>query len=341
MMQRVGIGEIAKATGLSRATIDRALNGRSGVHPRTRDVIQDALRRLRAEGDPPEATTAPGAAQVPEFDLVMRVGRGLMEQVRAALGLIAPSRVAIHDLYQSNNTELLATVRELCADTERPLVLTAKNAEPLSSELAAARRRGKRVITLVSDLSWEAREAFVGIDNRKAGQTAAFLIGNLLRRNEGKVGVVLGDYAFSCHEDREIGFRSNLRACFPRARVADIAKGEDSPEQTYLAVQDLLAAHPDLDAIYNVAGGNVGLCRAINECGRAEPIYVVTHEANHVTVPLIRDGLIHYAIAQNPLDLMTRVVALLRGDATDARTGVSLADFGVYTKFNLPAFGIH
>jgi LacI family transcriptional regulator len=339
-MPRVGIAELVKATGLSRATIDRAINGRSGVHPRTRDAIQDALQRLSAGGSSPRPLSAAEAAPTPAFDLVMRVGRGLMEQVGAAIGAIAPGRVSIYDLYQSDHAELFTTVRALCVDSQRPLVLTAKNAEPLRSELVAARRRGKRIITLVSDLSLEARDAFVGIDNRMAGQTAAFLIGNLLRRDHGKVGVVLGDYTFSCHEDREIGFRSNLRASFPHVRVADVAKGEDSPEQTYLAVRDLLAMHPDLDGIYNVAGGNAGLCKAISESGRAETIHVVSHETNHVTVPLIRDGRIHYAIAQNPLDLMARVVALVRDDAADARTAVSVADFAIYTRFNLPSFGL-
>ena len=69
--------------------------------------------------------------------------------------------------------------------------------------------------------------------------TAAFVIGNALRGVEARVGVVPGDYAFTCHEP-EIGFRSNLRTSFPNVQVTDVAKGEDSPEQTDRAVRELL-----------------------------------------------------------------------------------------------------
>jgi LacI family transcriptional regulator len=61
---------------------------------------------------------------------------------------------------------------------------------------------------LVSDLDPDARDAFVGIDNRMSGQTAALLIGRLIGGRPRKVGLIVGDYAFRCHEDREIGFRA-------------------------------------------------------------------------------------------------------------------------------------
>jgi hypothetical protein len=34
--------------------------------------------------------------------------------------------------------------------------------------------------------------------------------------------VIVGDYAFRCHEDREIGFRAYLRTAFPEVVLADV-----------------------------------------------------------------------------------------------------------------------
>ena len=48
-MRRVGIADIMRETGLSRATVDRALNGRGRVHARTRAAIEETLRRLGAD----------------------------------------------------------------------------------------------------------------------------------------------------------------------------------------------------------------------------------------------------------------------------------------------------
>ena len=46
---RPSIDEIAKLSGCSKATVDRVLHGRAGVHPRTRDKVNQALGQLDAE----------------------------------------------------------------------------------------------------------------------------------------------------------------------------------------------------------------------------------------------------------------------------------------------------
>ena len=332
------MNELVRETGLSRATIDRALNGRSGVHKRTKQVIEATLARLRELEARPNAGEAAVDDSTRPSDIVLRLGRGLMEQIRAARGALGYETLDIHDMHQRSESEILELVRRLCRDPERPLILTAKNAEPLRAELINARKRGKVIIAFVSDLSHDARDAFVGIDNRNAGQTAAFVLGALLRHRSATAGVVLGDYAFRCHEDREIGFRANLRANFPTVKIADVAKGEDSPERTYEAVRDLLKAHPNIDAIYNVAGGNLGLAQAIRECGRVGAIEVMAHETNHITAPLIREGIVHYAISQNPAQLLRTAVALAGKGSMVGMKELHLVDFGVYTSFNLPSY---
>jgi LacI family transcriptional regulator len=47
-MRRVTVAEIMRETGLSRATVDRVLNGRGRVHPRTQHVIRETIGRLQS-----------------------------------------------------------------------------------------------------------------------------------------------------------------------------------------------------------------------------------------------------------------------------------------------------
>jgi LacI family transcriptional regulator len=333
LTKRVRITELVKETGLSRATIDRAMNGRGGVHAKTRAVIDDTLRRLESRRS---AALDPKAA-----DIVLRVGRGLYGQLQSIRQQPRFAGLNFVDMFQTEDRDMLEVVRKLCRDCRRPLILTAKNYDPLNAELVEARKQGKPVIAFVTDLSHDCRDAFAGIDNRMAGQTAAFIIGNLLKHREAKAGVLLGDYAYSAHEDREIGFRSNLRANYPSVQVADVAKGEDSPEQTYDAVRALLLRHPDLDAIYNVAGGNGGLAQALTDSGRAQAVTVITHEVNHITAPLLRAGIIDYAIAQDPTQLLATAVELAAVPATARRKELNFVNFGVYTRFNLPEFAFY
>jgi hypothetical protein len=48
--------------------------------------------------------------------------------------------------------------------------------------------------------------------------------------------------------------------------------------------------HPEIAAVYNVAGGNLGLASALEELGHANDVIVVTHEANGITIPLLKKG---------------------------------------------------
>lgn len=328
-MRRVGIAEIVEATGLSRATVDRVLNARGHVHPRTREVVEDTLRRLMAPA-------AESAASGPSADLVMRVGRGMLAQMKAAWD---QSRAAgnFSAMYMAAEEDVLARVTDLCRDPSRPLIITAKNTDRLTDLLREARGRGKRIIATVSDLAQDARDAFVGIDDRAAGQTAAFLIGRTLGDRPTTVGVVLGDLTFRCHEDREIGFRTGLRAHFPKVVLSGEAQGEDSTELTRDAVLRMMADHPALGAIYNAGGGNVGLVEALEAAGRPDML-VVAHEVNAVTTPLLRSGAIDFAISSDPALLLAEALHLAGMEPGQPLPPTAPQGFAVHTRFNLPPY---
>jgi len=159
---------------------------------------------------------------------------------------------------------------------------------------------GKPVVALVSDLDPTIRKAYVGIDNRAAGQLAAFILGRCLERAaEAKVAVVVGYFSYLCQEDREIGFRSLLRQRFPKIEIVEVIKGDDSREATYEAALRLFKQRRDIAGVYNVAGGNHGLARAIQEAQLEQRPLYITHEVNDVTEPLLRTGIIDFLISQN------------------------------------------
>ena len=328
-MRRVTVADIMRETGLSRATVDRVLNGRARVHDRTRAVVEETVARLRSGGE-----TAPKPLVA---DIALRVGRGMMGQMRTAWGK-AGAQGAFHDLHGADEAVVLRCIEGLCKDLTRPLIITAKNSDRLVTMLSSARAKGKRVIALVSDLPADARDGFVGVDDRAAGQTAAFLIGRMLGDRPTTVGVVLGNIAFRCHEDREIGFRTGLRANFPKVVISGEAQGEDSADLTRNAVSRLLADHPALGAIYNVGGGNAGMVDALRAAGRAADMLVVGHEVNPVTMPLLRSGAMDFALAGTPADLLGAALQVATDPDASAGKDIRHLDFGVYTRFNMPSF---
>ena len=180
------------------------------------------------------------------------------------------------------------------------MAVVSKNSGPLKAALAELRAAGKPVVALVSDLDPEARSAYAGIDNRAAGQLAGFLAGRCLERiPHAQVAVVVGGFAYRCHEDREIGFRTLLRQRFPRIELIEALKGKDTSEATYDAARRLLEKRPGVAGIYNVSGGNPGLAQALLESGPARRPLFIGHELNAVTGPLLRSGAIDFLIAQD------------------------------------------
>jgi LacI family transcriptional regulator len=101
-----------------------------------------------------------------------------------------------------------------------------KDIEPIRATLGRLLATGKPVVALVSDLDAAARPAYVGIDDRAAGQLAGFLLGRCLERvPRAEVAVIVGCASYRCHEDREMRFRTLLRQRFPQIELVEAIKG--------------------------------------------------------------------------------------------------------------------
>lgn len=330
-MQKIRISDICLATGLSRSTVDRALNGRGQVHARTIETIQRTVLHLSGE----ERETA-RETHIP-VDVLLRLGSGMMRQMKLAFDSVKRPADRFHDLCQLNEETVLRELREVCADTKRAAIVAVKDTDRIRSLLARSRKAGKRIVAFISELGADARDGFVGIDNKAAGATAAYLITEAIGDRPATVGVVVGDNAFRCHEDREIGFRTTLREIGRRVVLAGEARGEDNADRTYHAVRRMLDAHPGIGAIYNVSGGNLGLVRALKELGREQDIMVISHELTNISVPLLYESSLNFMFSQDPMTLLSEGMDMARSPQllNDSRKNV---DFGIYTRYNLPNY---
>ena len=114
-MRRIRIADIVRASGLSRATVDRVLNNRDGVHPETRAVVKNAVRSLNH-------ASMPGLTSAIAVDVLVRAGRGLTAFLSDEFeGLRIPDAKFL-DEYQQSDEAKADRVYGLCEDITRPLV---------------------------------------------------------------------------------------------------------------------------------------------------------------------------------------------------------------------------
>ena len=311
----ISISDIVVATGLSRATIDRVINKRRGVHPRTQAHVLRVIDRLES-GDLPgkHEASAFESRETPRLRMVIQAGLTFTRSLLGAVQQISQAGTSVATLQavaSRSDDETAELIRTLGAESDG-LAVVSKNTEPVKAALTDLRTAGKPVVALVSDLDPHVRSAYVGIDNRVAGQVAGFIFGRCLERTpEATVAVVVGYFSYRCQEDREIGFRSLLGQRFPHIKLVEVIKGQDSPEATHEAALRLLQRRPDIAGVYNVAGGNRGLAQALAECQLPRRPLFIGHEVNEVTEPLLRAGVIDFLITQSIESLVRTTRQLL------------------------------
>jgi LacI family transcriptional regulator, galactose operon repressor len=326
----------------SKATVDRVLHGRAGVHPRTRDRVNQALAQLETEYEQriPNSFGVSSASQAPQrFGFIIQAGQAFTESFLQAIEKQRNSDRGLEiEGVAAASDEAVVEAIKCGTDGLDGLAVVCKNIPPIVDELKHLRQAGKRVMALVSDLELSARLAYLGIDNRAAGNVAAYLMGRHLEGRSGaQVAVVVGSFSYRCHEDREIGFRSIMRQQFKSVEILEVIKGEDSDEATYDAARKLLRAKPNIVGVYNVAGGNRGLAQALGEAQHTyRPVYI-THELNRVTEPLLRTQQIDYLIVQELDEMVCRATQFMREIPSDDHGSHALEyiPFRLLTQFNI------
>jgi len=280
--ERTSLHDVARAAGVSLATVDRVLHGRGGVRARTIEHVQAVVRSLGYRPDPAARRLARKSQARLVFVLpsgtnsfvdmidrqVAAVAPWLGEQRAAAkverVDVFSPAALAHH----------LAGLRDRCD----AVVVMGQDHPRVRAAIDDLVGHGVEVVTLVSDVPGSRRSRFVGIDNVTAGRTAATLLGRFVGPRPGPVGIVMGSRALRDHAERLFGFEQVTAAEHAHLRPLAPIEGHDSSQRTEPLVARLLQREPGLVGIYSIGAGNRGIQAALERSGRAEDIVWVCHE---------------------------------------------------------------
>ncbi|NAZ37759.1 LacI family DNA-binding transcriptional regulator [Rubellimicrobium sp. CFH 75288] len=333
---RPTLTDLAREAGLSPATVDRVLNNRPGVRPRTREVVLDAARRL---GYLPEGPAAP-LRPVRLLFLLPAGSNAFMATLRQQIETQSRALDGVEvrvDAIEGFDPRSLARELDAVPQGVDGIGLVALD-HPLVRE--AVRRlaaRGIHVVTLASDVQNVPRLAYVGIDNRQAGRLAGYVLGRFLGGREGaEVAVFAGSRAYRGHEEREMGLRAILAEEFPGLRIVALRESRDDRDRAHAETLALLDAHPRLAAIYNAGAGNPGIARALAERGRTGRVLLVGHEATEANKRLLLEGAMDAAIDQNPRVEAREALALLVAAARGGSHRLVPPRLAIVVRENLP-----
>lgn len=337
-MHRYRIREIAQQAGLSEATVDRVLHGRPGVRPSTVVEVEQAIDDL----DRQRAQLRIGGRTF-LVDVVVqapaRFGTAVRDALEAELPSLRPAviRSRFHLREKAAADEVVGTLDGIARRGTQGVLLKAPDVPEVTAAVGRLAAAGIPVVTLVTDLPTSERVGYVGIDNRAAGATAAYLITQWLRDRPGTVLVTLSSESFRGEEEREIGFRAALRRLGPRP-VLEIPDSDGLDATIGGLVAGALAADPDVCAVYSIGGGNLATVDAFAAADRACEVFVA-HDLDADNTRLLREGtvsaVLHHdlrADLHRACQLVMRAQGALPGPLRSPPSPIQ-----VVTPYNLPA----
>ncbi|OCP10273.1 MULTISPECIES: LacI family DNA-binding transcriptional regulator [unclassified Ensifer] len=330
------VKDIAFQAGLSAATVDRVLNERPGVRRQTVARVRAAIKEL-------EKQQAGLDVQGRKFaiDIVMEAPERFTDAVRHAFEsealTFAPTifRCRFHFAETMRPQDIVQLLDRIRLRGTDGVVLKAPDVPEIVAAVARFETSGIPVVTLVTDLPNSPRTAYAGADNRAAGETAAYLIGERFSDTLATVLVTLSSGRFRGEEEREIGFRRLLRERYPAIRIVEISEGHGRDIETGALADAALAANPDINAAYSIGGGNRSVLAAFERLNRHCALYVA-HDLDEDNLALLRERRIHFVLHHDlKTDARTAFRAIMLHRQAPA-AGSQLSAVVVITPCNVP-----
>lgn len=308
---RPGIVEIAKTAQVSTATVDRVLNKRGGVREATIIRVQQAAEALGYIPNPALAANLHGKPS----KLVFLLPEGTNPYLQQLAALIRTSdcvpaafnvQCTCHFVKGFDPIALAEAIQCYGAKSDGIAVMGLEH--PVVREAINERsRKGTPIMTIISDVSRCDRAAFVGLDNRSTGRSAAYLLARFSKQQKGEVALIAGSLNYLAHNEREMGFLSLMDESYPGMQIVGVREGHDDFMENYQLTVALLRQHPNLVGIYNIGGSSGGVARALREAGKAGSIIFIGHGLSDDTRALLVDGTMDIVISQDPVTIVQNV----------------------------------
>jgi LacI family transcriptional regulator len=342
MSKRPTVSDLARAAGVSVATVDRVLNQRHPVREGTADRVLRAAeaigyhatsllkQRLRAEA--PRRTLG---FLLQKRDAFYQL---LADDLQAATRNLASLRgKAIVEFVSELSPATIAERLRHLGEQSDAVAIVSVDHPYVSQAIAVLRGRGVPCFAMLSDLTAEARAGYIGRDNRKEGRTAAWMIAKTARR-PGKVGIIVGSHRYLCQETAEISFRAYFREHASNFHVLEALTNLEDARIAHVATQNMMAANPDLVGLYICGGGMEGVIAAAREEATHDPVAIVCNELTPKTRAGLIEGVLTAVIATpnaqlatKTLEAMARAIEAPSGDPP----GQFLVPFDLYVSTNI------
>ncbi len=299
MARKPSMEDVAAAAGVSRITVDRVLNGRGGVKPKTEQLVIETAKALGVDR---------ALSMIPTR--ILRIGVVLQNNVNSYYVKLREGFVRAAQQYKRYNIRVtfwyfeqikadaaIKTLARAAAECDGLVVILFD--DPQVTTKVEELSRKLPVVTVASDLPGTGRIDYVGSNAIQEGRTAGALMGRFLGDAGGDVVVIVGLHQLLEHDQRAVGFRDIVGQNYPSCRVVETFQSYEQ-ENIRKDFRALLRRHPGLRGVYNMSVGNPVLAEELKAIGKDQSVCVITHTVTPERVALMDDGVVDAIIDREP-----------------------------------------
>ena len=322
----VTIQQIAERAGVSRGTVDRALNHRGRINPEVAEKIcrlademgyvQKERKRSRTAKD--ERMKIGVVTQLARSSFMQEVNRGIEK--------------AAQELKEKGIQLILK--EGLSVDEDEQLQASEAVREKLN---ALIEEKNIPVVTFNSDIVGTRRACFVGMDNRKSGRTAAGLLG-MMTRGSGKILIITGYFSNHVDNQRVDGFVEEAKKAFPHLEIAGVHGSFDEASEVEHIIENAMMSTSGISGILVVSGGQAGVGKAFDKLRLDRRPYVVIYDQTPKNEKALKNDSVDFLIDQNGYVQgyePPRILADILTKGQEPEREFLFTDIKIKTKYNL------
>lgn len=302
---------------MSLATVDRVLNDRPNVSRKAAQKVLTAIEDIGFVRNIAAANLAKNTSYRFRFVLPERGDEYLAEILRevdasnkslkAEPISVEVAQVAVEDPHAVAN--YLATIKP---ETIGGLAIMVPESPQVRDAINRLVERGIKVVQFLSGKRRLSTADFVGVDNIKAGATAARLIGRFSGGRKGSVIVISETMRAQDSIERRLGFDGVMNADFPELRVLPSLETHADEERARRIIASIMKHNTDIIGLYVMSSEARVPLEAVAECADLRHLVTVAHERTPYNLAALEGGLVDAIIAQNPGHAVRSAIRLLR-----------------------------
>lgn len=315
-MLRPTTKDLAKAAGVSRATVDRVLNGREGVKQKTVDRVNAAIRELGFVRN----LQAANLARQRNYRFIFALPRSGGEFIQQIVGNVEETTqiFAAEDVWASvdyiseNDPHSISSfLASIDPSDVSGVAIMAPETPQVRDAIMRLQERNVAALPFISNQSGFEDDC-VGIDNRVAGATAATLLGRFVKQESASLMVVSESMKSRDSQDRRLGFDEVINTNFPHLRVLPSLETYGDPERAETIIASTLANNSDIAGLYIMSSAAEAPVTALRASRQSTEIVTIAHERTPFTEQALQSGSIDAVIAQNTGHLVRSAIRRLK-----------------------------